>query len=80
LKIPTLIIQGTNDIQVEVSEAKALAQSQPKAQLVIIDGMNHVLKMVGTDRELQKRSYSDPALPIAPRLVSSIAGFVKTLR
>ena len=42
LTIPVLIIQGTTDIQVPVAEAKALQAAKPEAQLVIVDGMNHV--------------------------------------
>lgn len=79
LKIPILIVQGTTDIQVSVDDAHALAAARPDAKLEIIEGMNHVLKMVDADRQKQIASYSDPALPVAPRLVESIAAFVTAI-
>lgn len=80
LTIPTLIIQGTRDVQVSVADAQALAKAQPKAKLVIIDGMNHVFKMVGDDEALQRSSYGDPSLPDAPPLIDAIAEFVQRVR
>jgi len=74
LTIPVLIVQGSTDMQVSVDDARALAAAKPGAKLEIVDGMNHVLKIV-TDSSKQAASYSDPALPIAPRLVDAIAGF-----
>jgi fermentation-respiration switch protein FrsA (DUF1100 family) len=75
LTIPVLIVQGTTDIQVMVDDARALAAAKPDAKLEIIEGMNHVLKMVG-DSSRQIGSYSDPTLPVASRLVEVIVGFI----
>jgi pimeloyl-ACP methyl ester carboxylesterase len=80
LSIPVLIAQGTTDIQVTVQDARLLAAADPKATLVIVEGMNHVLKMVPADQAAQIKSYSDPALPVAPQLVDAIASFVKSVR
>jgi uncharacterized protein len=80
LEVPALIVQGTTDIQVAVEDARLLAAADPKATLAIIDGMNHVLKMVPADQAAQLKSYSDPALPVAPQLVDAIATFVKGVR
>ena len=80
LKVPVLIIQGTTDIQVAVQDARLLAAAQSKATLLIVDGMNHVLKLVPAEQSAQVRSYSDPALPVAPTLIDAIATFVKDLR
>ncbi|NYE59075.1 hypothetical protein FHW58_000227 [Duganella sp. 1224] len=77
LKMPVMIVQGTTDIQVKVDDAKALAAAAPKAKLVIIDGMNHVLKLVPDDQQQQIRSYSTPTLPVAPQLVESLTGFIQ---
>lgn len=76
LDVPVLIAQGSTDIQVAVQDARLLAAADPKATLVIIDGMNHVLKMVPADQGAQLRSYSDSTLPVAPPLVDAIATFV----
>jgi len=41
-----LIVQGTTDIQVTVEDAKSLHAAKKDSQLVVIKGMNHVLKKV----------------------------------
>jgi pimeloyl-ACP methyl ester carboxylesterase len=74
LTIPVLIVQGTTDIQVTIDDARALAAAKPDAKLELVEGMNHVLKMVG-DSSRQIASYSDPALPVASRLVEVITIF-----
>jgi fermentation-respiration switch protein FrsA (DUF1100 family) len=71
-----LILQGTTDIQVGVSEANLLAAANPHAQLAVIEGMNHVLKEVPEGRRKQIASYSDPSLPLAPKLLDEISGFM----
>jgi pimeloyl-ACP methyl ester carboxylesterase len=78
LKVPALLIQGTTDIQVTVDDAKKLAGADPKARLLIVDGMNHVMKVVSTDRQAQMASYSDPNLALAPQVVPAIVDLVRT--
>lgn len=77
LTCASAIIQGDTDIQVAVSEAELLAQGKPDAELHIIKGMNHVLKMVPADRERQISSYGDPSLPVSPELVESLVKFLR---
>ena len=77
LAVPVFIVQGTTDIQVAVSEAEALKAAQPKAEIFIIEGMNHVLKTVEADRAKNTAAYSDPSLPLAAGLVTRIATFVQ---
>lgn len=79
LRIPVLIVQGTTDIQVAVSEAEALKKAYPQAQLVVVPGMNHMLKMVDAGQAAQTASYSDPALPLAPALVTAVVDFVRAV-
>ena len=62
LTIPTLIIQGTRDVQVSELDARSLARARPKSKLVIIEGMTHVLNHVEDDAALQQISFSDPSL------------------
>jgi pimeloyl-ACP methyl ester carboxylesterase len=76
LNMPVLILQGTSDIQVQPSEADALAAAAPRAKLVVIEGMNHLLKMVGKDEALQQKSYGSPELPVSPQLIDALSGFV----
>ena len=77
---PILICQGTTDIQVAVEEAEALKKAAPAAKLVVIQGMNHVLKSVAADPAKQTASYSDPALPINPELMKNIIEFVPRVK
>jgi pimeloyl-ACP methyl ester carboxylesterase len=76
LRVPCLIVQGDTDIQVPVSAAQALHDANPKTQLIIVAGMNHVLKLVPNDQAKQLASYRDPSLPLAPILGESILRFL----
>lgn len=71
--VPMLIIQGEHDIQVARADADRLAVAQPKAKLVVVPGMNHVLKVAPAARTLNVATYADPSLPLAPGLVEAIA-------
>ena len=78
LAVPLLIVQPEADLQVSVADAKALAAAQPKAKLVVVPGVNHVLKAASaSDRAANLATYADPSLPVAPSVVEAIAGFVK---
>lgn len=79
LTCPVLIIQGTTDIQVPVSDADALHDAKPNSKLVKIEGMNHVLKNVSPDEKAQIASYSDPALPLHPDLMIPIEAFIREI-
>lgn len=74
---PVLIIQGTTDLQVQVKEAQQLAQAQPRATLSIINEMNHVLKEAPSNPQVNLSTYSNPDLPLADNLVSSIIAFLE---
>jgi pimeloyl-ACP methyl ester carboxylesterase len=76
LTIPTLIIQGTKDIQVSVEEANLLSKGKPNAKLVLIDKMNHPLKTVEGDLEENMATYNNPDLPINKELVKVISNFI----
>ncbi|MEM9983581.1 MAG: alpha/beta hydrolase, partial [Bacteroidota bacterium] len=81
LEIPVLIIQGTTDIQVAVSEAeflKAAREDQAdQTSYQVIEGMNHILKAAPADRTANMTTYSDPDLPLVPGLVDRIVAFVE---
>lgn len=79
LKIPVMVAQGTTDIQSSVEEAKLLQRAQPLAKLLLVEGMNHVLKNVSGDLPKQIPSYSDSTLPVVPELVEAISKFIKTV-
>jgi pimeloyl-ACP methyl ester carboxylesterase len=75
LTIPVLIVQGTTDIQVSEEDARALASANPKAKLVLIEKMNHILKEAEADRAGNIATYNNPALPVAPELVKHVVDF-----
>lgn len=75
-KAPVLILQGDNDLQVSVEDARALAAARPDAQLEILSGVNHVLKPAPADRAGNLAAYTDPTLPLDGRIAPLIARFV----
>nr|WP_312231731.1 alpha/beta fold hydrolase [Pseudomonas sp.] len=79
VKAPALILQGDHDIQVSVWDAEALQAANPRAELQIVTGMNHVLRIVPMDMEAQLASYNNPDLPLARALTSGLASFIKGL-
>lgn len=78
LNIPTLIINGTSDIQVSTTEAKLLKNTKEDAKLVIIENMNHVLKTVASnDTQENTKTYNMPLLKNTPELAEKIIAFIK---
>jgi pimeloyl-ACP methyl ester carboxylesterase len=71
-----LVVQGTTDLQVAIQDAELLRAARPDAELLLVEGMNHVLKQVGGDLQAQRPSYGDPTLPLHPGLVEPIATFI----
>jgi uncharacterized protein len=78
LKIPTLIIQGTTDIQVTVEQSEYLKKAKPTAKYILIKDMNHVLKTAPSDRQKNIETYSNENLPLHAELVNSLYNFVKS--
>lgn len=79
IQVPILIIQGANDFQVTVEDAKKLKEGNPESKLVIIDNMNHMLKDAPKDRKGNLETYCDPELPLNTKLVEEIVSFIKGL-
>ena len=79
LKMPALIIQGSHDIQVSVDDARQLKAAKPDAVLALIEGMNHVMRIVPNDLKRQLASYQDPNLPLAAELGTQILRFIDSI-
>lgn len=75
---PALIIQGTHDIQVEPLDAVLLNRARPDAELTLIEGMGHVLRITSKERAQQMVTYNQPELPIARALPDRIIQFLRT--
>jgi pimeloyl-ACP methyl ester carboxylesterase len=76
LNIPVLIIQGTNDIQITVEDAKRLSKANPKSQLILIDKMNHIFRIVEGDKQANIATYNDSYLSLSIELVKDITSFI----
>jgi len=75
-----LIVQGTTDVQVTMRDAELLLAAQPRATLVRLEDVNHVLKSIAsTDLQAQMETYRDPSLPLAAAVVPAIAGWIEDL-
>lgn len=74
LNIPVLIIQGGNDIQISLEDAKILDKVAKDSKLVILDKMSHVLKDVENENDIS--IYKDNEAPINTEMVKEIVQFV----
>ncbi|TPG35502.1 alpha/beta hydrolase family protein [Flavobacterium pectinovorum] len=76
LNIPILILQGNNDLQVTVQDAEGLSKSNKNAELLIVDKMNHIMKIIDGDKQANMESYNNENLPISDVLVNKIVVFI----
>jgi len=74
--ISTLVIQGTNDLQVSLDDAVRLSVANKDILSLYINGMNYVLKVAPKDKEGNYATYNKPLLPLAPELVPAISAFL----
>ncbi|MFB4167968.1 alpha/beta fold hydrolase [Virgibacillus sp. JSM 102003] len=77
LEIPTLIVNGDNDIQVPVKDAQLLKDANKMSELLVVEKMNHVLKEATKDSQGNMEAYTNPELPLASGLMDGIIGFLK---
>lgn len=83
---PILIVQGGNDMQVQVIDAENLHRAVPESRLAVLPEMTHMLKNSAVSKEEVYRNmvlsrkylavYQDDSLPIAPELIEEIVGFI----
>lgn len=76
LNIPVLFLHGNRDLQVPFTDATALKNGVPGATLLFLEGMNHVLKQVDNDHDIQTAFYQNPSIAISKPLVVSAMNFV----
>ncbi|HEX5008186.1 MAG TPA: alpha/beta fold hydrolase [Hyphomonadaceae bacterium] len=74
--VKTLIVQGTTDLQVTEEDARLLNKA-PRTRMEIIRGMNHILKEAPMERAANLATYTNPDLPLHPKLVREIEDFIK---
>lgn len=76
LKVPVLLINGTTDIQVSVKDAENLKGAKEDAELILMKGMNHILKNAPADQTANLATYSNPDLPLSPGLIEALSEFI----
>lgn len=77
LKVPVMIVHGSKDLQVSAEDAKKLVLAMNgKADVLVVEKMNHVLKDIEGGREANAASYKDLTLPLSNSL-ESIPIFIK---
>jgi len=77
VRCPVLVVQGMADLQVRKSDALLLAAARPSADLLLIPGVNHVLKAPAEGRAANLATYAEPLLPVAAEVADGIAAFVR---
>lgn len=73
---PVLLGHGATDIQVPPSNSERLAKAQPKAEVVIFDGLNHMLRPAPLDRVANIATYGDASIPLASAVTTTVADFI----
>ena len=76
LNIPSLIINGTKDLQVSIDEAKLLKKANPVSTLNFIENMNHVLVPIQGDTLENSKSYNESQRKISENLIDVIIDFI----
>jgi pimeloyl-ACP methyl ester carboxylesterase len=80
MKMPAMIINGSTDLQMTVDNAEKLKKAKSDATLLIIPGMNHILKDAPADPDQNTATFSKPDLPLKPELVIAIVDFINKLK
>lgn len=80
INIPTLLLQGDKDLQINIEDVKMLSAANPKAKLVIVPGMNHVFKECSTmNPQEQMETLINPSFPLVPKFVEVSVEFINSL-
>ncbi len=76
LKIPVFIVQGGTDIQVSEDDANRLKQHCKDCRMVLIRDMNHILVSAPADKKENKKTYTNPDLPLHILLIPALDSFI----
>ncbi len=79
LNIPILILHGTTDLQIPKEDAELLHQANTKSNMVIIDGMNHVMRTSSSDLQENFHTYGTPGLPFSQGFIRNIVSYIEDL-
>ncbi len=79
LDLPTLFIYGTRDTQIKPTELTYWKDLAKSGDSVVLEKMNHVLKVIENEEKDSLKSYSDPSYPLHPGLAGAIMGYLGKL-
>lgn len=78
LNCPVLIVQGERDLQVNITDARRLAQANPRAEWFVLPTMNHLFKSVSSNEVTENlNTYKDPSIPIMRELIQRMVIFLR---
>lgn len=77
---PVLLGHGSTDIQVIPANSETLLAAQPKAERVVFEGLNHVLRQAPTDPAGNAATYGDASIPLGAEVVPAVADFILKAR
>ncbi|MBA4791327.1 MAG: alpha/beta fold hydrolase [Rhizobiales bacterium] len=77
LTTPTLLVQGTRDLQVGATDLDALRSGRPDAEVVQLSGANHVFKFAPAERAGNFALYKDPGAPLHPGVLPALVRFIE---
>ncbi len=80
VKTPVLIIQGTTDLQIPVTNGERFKKAKSDATLLIVKDMNHILKEAPADPDQNAATFSKPDLPLKPEMVTGIVDFINRIK
>jgi uncharacterized protein len=76
LPVPVMIVQGSTDIQVSITDAEHLRAARPDARYLVVDGMNHVFRDAPADRMANIAVYSQTDKPLSSGLIPALVSFI----
>ena len=79
LDIPVLIVNGSFDLQVDVTDASLLQNAAPGSQLVIPEKMNHIFRKIEGESLENTKAYNEPSRPLHPELIPAIVDFINSI-
>lgn len=79
LDIPVLIVNGSFDLQVDVTDAHLLQNAAPGSQLLIPEKMNHIFRKIEGESLDNTKAYNEPGRPLHPELIPAMVGFIKSI-
>lgn len=76
LSIPSLIINGSKDLETSIEDAKLLHKAVQNSELQIIDKMNHMLFIIEGDDLENSKSYNESFRELPKELIERTVSFI----